>query len=60
MLYVIKLGFEMINTKFFRIVDGNALRAQTYMPLGDQINEMFKILHLTLVKHWATLVLSAI
>ena len=25
MLYVIKLGFEMINTKFFRVVDENAL-----------------------------------
>ena len=25
-LYVIKLGFEMVNAKFFRIVEGNALR----------------------------------
>ena len=26
MLYVIKLGFEMVNANFFRIVDKNALR----------------------------------
>ena len=25
MLYVIKLGFEIVNAKFFRIVDVNAL-----------------------------------
>ena len=30
MLYVIKLGFEMINAKFFRIVDGNALSLALY------------------------------
>ena len=26
MLYVIKLVFEMVNAKFFRSIDGNALR----------------------------------
>ena len=26
MLYVIKIGFERINAKFFRVLDKNALR----------------------------------
>ena len=33
MLYIIKLVFEMVNAKFFRIVDGNALSKRSILNL---------------------------
>ena len=45
MLYIIKFGFEMVNAKFFRIVDGNALTAHllSLTSLFKQVNFVLNV-----------------